>query len=206
VLFDEIEKAHPKVFDLLLQILEDGRLSDARGQEVDFRNTVIILTSNVGTAQLAQGVVGFLPEKQDRQAQAERAHERARSQIMPAVRHLFRPELYNRIDEVIVFHALEQSHLRHIVDMLVAQTQHRLEAQSIQLSVGAASCQRLVTIGTDAAYGARHLRRAVQRTLEDMLAEAILAGTVAADQKVYVDLDGEQLSLSVSTLATVTAA
>src|SRR5207302_376866 len=135
VLFDEIEKAHPKIFDLLLQILDDGCLTDSHGQVVDFKHTFVILTSNVGTAQLEHSEMAFTSKRRSAQESQRTTHERIRSQVLPALKDLFKPELLNRIDEIVVFHTLEHEHLREIVDLMVAQTQMRMKVQAIDLQV-----------------------------------------------------------------------
>ncbi|MBV9230316.1 MAG: AAA family ATPase, partial [Chloroflexi bacterium] len=200
VLFDEIEKAHPKIFDILLQILEDGCLTDARGQIVDFKHTLIIITSNVGTEQLGRGVMAFTTKGQSSQKSSVDAHERIRKLILPALKNMFRPELFNRVDEVIVFHRLELEHLREIVDLMVAQVQQRLAEQSIDCRVTSAARLMLAELGYHPEHGARHLRRTVQRLLEDMLAEAILQGTIAPGDSALVDVNDGALFVSVPTL------
>src|SRR5437588_3340948 len=176
VLFDEIEKAHPKIFDLLLQILDDGCLTDSHVQVVDFKHTFIILTSNVGTAQLKHSEVAFTSKRRSVQESQRTTHEHIRSQVLPALKDLFKPELLNRIDEIVVFHTLEHEHLREIVDLMIAQTQKRMKDQVIELQVTDAARCLLVKYGYDPFYGARPLRRTVQRMLEDLLAESILQG------------------------------
>ncbi len=204
VLFDEVEKAHPKVFDLLLQILEDGRLTDAQGQAVDFKHTIIILTSNVGTIEWSRGGMLFTTQRSEQERQLH-TYERMRALMPLALKAVFRPELLNRIDETIVFHPLELVHLREIVDLLVAQTQKRLAAQHIELQVSDAARALFVARGYDAEYGARPLRRTVQSLLEDMLAEALLQGTCAAGDVVLVDIVEGQLNATIQTASLVSA-
>ncbi len=186
VLFDEIEKAHPKIFDLLLQIFDDGCLTDTHGHTVDFRNTIIIMTSNEGTAQFKTNAMAFTPHHH-KEAERTMVHEQMHGTIMLALKELFKPELLNRIDEVVLFHTLEQTHLNEILDLMIAQTQQRLIAQSITMQVSAEARAQLVQHGYDAVYGARPLRRAVQRMLEDMLAEAILQETCVPNDNIIVD-------------------
>lgn len=195
VLFDEIEKAHPKVFDLLLQVLDDGSLTDAQGKTVSFKNTIIIITSNVGTAKLEQGAMAFTTKKRNAHEQQTHALELIRSQITLSLKDLFRPELLNRIDEIVPFHRLEQEHLREIVDLMVAQTQERIARQDIGLQVSDAARVLLVKHGYDPVYGARPLRRTVQRMLEDMLAESILRGTFVPGDTVTVDVAEDKLTV-----------
>jgi ATP-dependent Clp protease ATP-binding subunit ClpC len=192
VLFDEIEKAHPQVFDILLQILEDGTLTDTRGQKVDFKHTIIIMTSNAGAGQLTQNPMSFVSNKRSQQELLADEHERLRSQIMPALRDFFRPEMLNRVDDIVVFHSLQMPHLHKIVHLMIGQTQQRMAEQSIDLQVTTAARQLLVERGYDPEYGARPLRRTVQRLLEDMLAEAILQGVILMGDIVQVDaVDGK---------------
>jgi ATP-dependent Clp protease ATP-binding subunit ClpC len=195
VLFDEIEKAHPKVFDLLLQLLEDGCLTDARGQTVDFKHTLIIMTSNVGAAHLQRGTMSFaIPARQHDTLHA--AQPSVPSEVMESLKAIFRPELLNRIDEIVQFHPLELSHLRQIVDLLITQTESRLWEQAIALQVTKAARDFLIERGYEPSYGARPLRRAVQRLLEDLLAEAILQGNVASGDAVIVDMNSSSSGLS----------
>ena len=201
VLFDEIEKAHPNVFDLLLQILDDGCLSDAQGHNVSFKHTIIIITSNAGTAQLEQREMAFTSKKRNVQEQQAKAFERVRSQVMLALKDLFRPELLNRIDEIVPFHGLGEEHLREIVDLMVAQTQERIARQTIDLHVTDAARAVLVKHGYDPVYGARPLRRTVQRMLEDLLAESLLRGSIVSGDSVTVDAIEDRLSVTVHTLA-----
>jgi ATP-dependent Clp protease ATP-binding subunit ClpC len=201
VLFDEAEKAHPRVFDLLLQILEDGCLTDARGQTVDFRHTIIILTSNIGTIYDKQGSMIFAPPSSERDVMS---HEQIRKHAIHGLREVFRSELLDRIDEVLVFHALDRTHLRQIIDLMVVQTQQRLAAQSIDLQVTDDARMLLVARGYDAQYGARPLRRTVQHLLEDRLAEAILRGSCGKGDSVIVDVVDDQLCTNVQMCAVAT--
>ncbi len=195
VLLDEIEKAHPKIFDLLLQILDDGCLTDTHGQIVDFRNTIVIMTSNVGTAHLKVTEMAFTTRRKSREEEAASAHERMRNTVTPALKEMFKPELLNRIDEIVLFHALEQKHLHEIVDIMITQTQKRLAEQAIKMEVSTEARDLLVRHGYDPVYGARPLRRTVQCMLEDMLAEAILEGTCVPNDAVVVDVVNKQLRL-----------
>ncbi len=196
VLFDEIEKAHPKVFDLLLQILEEGCLTDARGQAVDFRHTLIILTSNVGTASTLSSDMGFAFGQKDVEELQASMNEHLRMQVMTAVQQLFKPELFNRIDDVVFFHPLDTKHLHEIADLMIVQLQQRLSAQTITLQVSQAARTFLVKAGYDPAYGARPLRRTIQSLLEDMLAEALLRGTVTPGASIVVDVHDDELCIS----------
>jgi ATP-dependent Clp protease ATP-binding subunit ClpC len=198
VLFDEIEKAHPQVFDLLLQILEDGRLTDSHGQAVDFSNTCIILTSNAGTPCCTRGVMTLVPTQSQGQADHAEVYQRLHERALQELRHLFKPELLNRIDEVVVFHPLQQEHLQAILELMIARVQQSLAKQNLSLHVTDAARLFLVKSGYNPVYGARHLRRVVRRMLEDMLAEAILQGSLTAGSRVTVDYLDDQLSIQVA--------
>ena len=185
VLLDEIEKAHPEVFNVLLQVLEDGRLTEAKGRTVDFKNTVIIMTSNVGAHLIrGQGAMGFRPSHDD-----ERTYEDMKNRIMEEVKHTFRPEFLNRIDEIIVFHSLTDEQLGKIVDLMVGQVSRRVKENGIDLKVTDRVKEKLRKEGMDPVYGARPLRRAIQRMLEDELSEEILQGKFAPRDTVVADLD-----------------
>ena len=164
LLFDEVEKAHPDVFNVFLQILDDGRLTDGKGRTVDFKNTVIIMTSNLGSQHLLADETGDAPDA------------RASERVMDAVRAHFRPELLNRIDEMVVFHALQRAHMDAIVDIQLGHLVRRIEARGMHFSLGASARELLARKGWDPAYGARPLKRAITRALENPLARAILAG------------------------------
>jgi ATP-dependent Clp protease ATP-binding subunit ClpB len=188
VLLDEIEKAHPDVFNILLQVLDDGRLTDGQGRTVDFRNTVLIMTSNVGSQLIAsfteRGDAGDAEARTD-----ALAYEQMKRQITEALRVQFRPEFLNRIDEVIVFHALNDADLAAIVDLLVADLQRRLASQEITLQLTPAAKSLIVREGTDPAYGARPLKRTIQRLVENPLARALLRGEFKPEATVVGDAD-----------------
>jgi len=182
VLLDEIEKAHSDVYNILLQVLDDGRLTDGQGRTVDFRNTVLIMTSNVGS----QFISGFT-ERGD--AGDVKAYDQMKQQIIEALRVTFRPEFLNRVDEVIVFHALNDADLAAIVDLLLADLQRRLTAQEIVLELTPAAKSLIVREGTDPAYGARPLKRTIQRLVENPLARALLQGEFKPGTTVLADAD-----------------
>ncbi len=190
VLFDEVEKAHPDVFNTLLQILEEGRLTDAQGRSVDFRNTVLIMTSNLGTADLRKAVVGF--SKRDEAV----SYEKMKQKVNDALKEHFRPEFLNRIDDTIVFSELSKAEVTQIVDFMIARTASQLVAQGIGLELSEASKFFLAEKGYDPTMGARPLRRAIQRLVEDPLSERLLWKEFHAGQSVRVDVgtgeDGEQ--------------
>ena len=192
VLFDEIEKAHPDVFNILLQILEEGRLTDAQGRTVDFRNTVIIMTSNVGAREIsAPTTLGFSPE-----GKAGLSDKEIKSRVMGEVKKLFRPEFLNRIDEIIVFKSLTQEQIVEIAKLMVADLRERLIAQNMTINLTDDAYRLIAKEGTDAAYGARPLRRAIQRLLEDPLSEELLEGkwTSGSVIQASVSEDGESLA------------
>src|SRR5579864_388837 len=177
VLLDEIEKAHPDVFNVLLQILEDGRLTDGKGRTVDFRNTVIVMTSNVGSSAIFELAAGD--------------PKRARAEAMEALRQTFRPEFLNRVDDIVLFQPLGKQQLEHIVDLQLAQVTKLLEARHVTLQLTPAARELLLREGYDAAYGARPLRRAIQGLIQDPLALEILDGKILPGDEVLVDADAE---------------
>ena len=194
VLLDEIEKAHPDVFNILLQVLDDGRLTDSQGRTVDFKNTVIIMTSNVGASNIkTTGTLGFNADSS--KAEEKAAYDKMKNRVMDALKATFRPEFLNRVDETIVFHALEKEHILSIVDLMMKELQKRLQEQEISMDVTAEAREKLVAEGYDSAYGARPLRRAIQRLLEDPLAEALLMGRYKAGDVIKVDCAEDGLLL-----------
>jgi ATP-dependent Clp protease ATP-binding subunit ClpC len=189
VLFDEIEKAHPDVFNMLLQILEDGRLTDAKGRTVDFKNTLLIMTSNIGSKVIEKGGGGLGFEFADNQAEAQ--YNRIRSLVNEELKQYFRPEFLNRLDEIIVFRQLNKEEVKEIAEILLKDVFKRLTEQNITLSVTDKFKERLIEEGYNPAYGARPLRRAIMRLLEDVLAEEILSGRVGDGDTAIVDIDEE---------------
>jgi ATP-dependent Clp protease ATP-binding subunit ClpC len=195
VLFDEIEKAHPRIFDLLLQILEDGHISDAKGRTVDFRNTVVILTSNAGMQYLTtRGTMGFAHGDED-----ARRTEWMQQQVMTALREVFRPEMLNRLDEIVVFAPLDPAQMRQIVDLLVARVEQRLAEQHLTLRLSEAARDYITQHGFSREYGARPLRRALQTLLEDPLAEGVLRGEYHPGDTIVVDVHADALALRAAT-------
>jgi ATP-dependent Clp protease ATP-binding subunit ClpB len=178
ILFDEIEKAHADVFNLMLQILDDGRLTDGQGRTVDFKNTLVIMTSNLGSHDILEYRGAFEGE----------AYERLKNAVLEQMRRHFRPEFLNRVDETIVFHSLAAVHLRRIVEIQLERLRSRLAARRIQLELTARAIDFLVNTGYDPAYGARPLKRAIQRYVETPLGRLILAGEVADGGTVSADL------------------
>jgi ATP-dependent Clp protease ATP-binding subunit ClpC len=192
VLFDEIEKAHPEVFNMLLQILEDGRLSDAKGKAVNFSNCIVIMTSNIGISNLKANMsMGFQPSIPD-ERNASSEHGKMRDQIMEELKRAFRPEFLNRVDAVVVFHRLDMAQMRNIVDLMLARVAVHLAAQELNFSVTDAAKDKIVDEGFDKVYGARPLRRVIQRVIEDPLSEELLRLKHGPGDTVIVDLlDGE---------------
>ncbi|HEU5394477.1 MAG TPA: AAA family ATPase, partial [Candidatus Methylomirabilis sp.] len=188
VLLDEIEKAHPEVFNLLLQILEDGHLTDSYGRKVDFKNSILIMTSNIGARQIGhQAPLGFTKGGE------EQTYERMKETVLSELKKAFNPELLNRIDEVIVFHPLSKDHLKQIVDLMLKRLQSQLEDKKLTLAVADNAKEFLIEKGFDPTYGARPLRRAIQRHVEDLLAEEMLKGNFAEGSAVRVRAGEEGL-------------
>ncbi len=191
VLLDEIEKAHPEVFNILLQVLEEGRLTEAKGRTVDFRNTVIIMTSNVGADLIKrQNTIGFRRESD------ENHYTEMKDRLMDEVKHTFRPEFINRVDEIIVFHELSAEQLAQIVGIMMKEVEERIRQNGYELTVTDAARLVIANAGYDPVFGARPLRRAIQRLVEDQLAEDILAGRFPEDSHVLVDAEDGQIIFS----------
>jgi len=193
ILLDEIEKAHPDVFNVLLQVLDDGRLTDSQGRVVDFKNTVIIMTSNLGCS----GVKGIskLGFSNGLEAKEDVEFAKTKNRIVEELKHTFRPEFLNRIDETIVFHPLNKDHIKNIVDLMLKDLHKRLEEQEMELVVSDLAKEKLIDEGYDPEYGARPLRRAIQRLVEDPLAEELLRQTFVAGNTVYVNVAQNEIVL-----------
>ena len=185
VLFDEIEKAHPDVFNMLLQVLDDGRLSDSLGHVVDFKNTILIMTSNLGTSLIGKRVSpGFLQESD------EASYEKMKDRVIEELKRAFRPEFLNRIDETVVFHSLSAAHIKEIIRLMISRINKQLSEKGIALMLTESAEQALVEKGYDPTYGARQLRRTIQKHIEDPLAEAIVRGQISESARIEVDIDG----------------
>jgi ATP-dependent Clp protease ATP-binding subunit ClpC len=199
VLFDEIEKAHPEVFNALLQILDDGRLTDGQGRTVDFKNTVIIMTSNAASEDIRRANIGFMPSKWgDAENAQDSAEAQKRAKAMEGLRRAFRPEFINRIDQIVVFHSLGRDELRQIVDLLLEQSEARLREQGIELTFGDDLREYLMRVGFDPEFGARPLRRAIQTSVDDTLADALLAGTVQPGQTATLTVEENVVKVTAS--------
>ncbi|MCF8012704.1 MAG: ATP-dependent Clp protease ATP-binding subunit [Clostridiales bacterium] len=190
VLLDEVEKAHPDVFNVLLQVLEDGRLTEAKGRTVDFRNTVIILTSNVGVQTIKKvGSLGF------RTGTENSEYEQMKKNINEELRKTFRPEFLNRLDETIVFHQLSQENIREIVDLMIKEVEQRMDEHGINIEVTGAARDLLAREGFDEIFGARPLRRAIQKQIEDLLSEEIIKGAFQQNEEMIVDVEDDKIKI-----------
>jgi ATP-dependent Clp protease ATP-binding subunit ClpC len=188
LLLDEIEKAHPDVFNILLQILEDGRLTDAQGRTVDFRNSIVIMTSNVGASEIAKNTgIGFTVGDE-----TGITYEDMKTRIMGELKKVFRPEFLNRIDEVIVFHKLTKEEITEIVELLLKRIRESLAERELTMNLSQSAADFLVEKGWDPAMGARPLRRAIQRYIEDPLADEVLSQSMPAGSTIEVDKAPEE--------------
>lgn len=192
ILLDEVEKAHPEVFNSLLQIMDDGRLTDGQGRTVDFKNTVVIMTSNAGSADLKRALnMGFTQKKGDDAREEE--HEAMRSKAMEGLKRTFRPEFINRIDQIVVFHSLGREEINRILDLLLSQVRSRLSDQGIELVVDDSAREFLLKAGFDEEYGARPLRRAIQTNVDDVLADALLNNEITSGQAALLTMRDEKI-------------
>lgn len=192
MVFDEIEKAHPEAFNMLLQIMEEGRLSDARGRKVDFRNAIIVMTSNVGAEVIKRGNALGFDMPRDESAEQARDYEEMRKKVMEQLRRAFRPEFLNRVSATIVFRSLTREELAQIVDLEIDKVRERLSEHALTLEVTEAAKTLLGEKGYDPEYGARPLRRVITNMVEDRLSDGILAGTFKIGSTVLIDVaDGE---------------
>mgnify|MGYP000867192671 FL=1 len=190
ILFDEIEKAHPDVFNVLLQILDDGRLTDSKGRTVDFKNTVIIMTSNVGATLLKkQNVLGFTRQSSEKKEE----YEKMKETIQAELRRTFRPEFLNRIDDIIIFHSLNETQVKEIVDIMIKNLQKRLKEMDIKVKISDETRTFISKKGFDPEFGARPLERVIRSMIEDQLAEEILKGNVSKTDNILINYDGDKL-------------
>ena len=202
ILFDEIEKAHPDVFNILLQVLDDGHITDAQGRKIDFKNTILIMTSNAGAENIISPKrLGFMSQENE-----EERYKAMKDRVMAEVKRLFKPEFLNRIDEIMVFHALNQEHMKEIVSIMLRSIIKRTARQmELDLVVKDEARAFLVEKGYDEKYGARPLRRAIQNYLEDKLAEAVLDGEIKNGDKVFVGVKEDGLMFASEELKEVSA-
>jgi ATP-dependent Clp protease ATP-binding subunit ClpC len=199
ILLDEIEKAHPDVFNALLQVMDDGRLTDGQGRTVDFKNTVIIMTSNTGVEYIKkEGPIGFAAPKDATKAQRQ-SYENMKEQVMTAVRKTFRPEFINRLDDILVFHELAKEQLNKIVDLMLKDLQKRLTERKLNLELTKSAKNWLSEAGFDPTFGARPLRRAIERYVENPLSSKILAGEFKEGETVIGDLVDDGLVFNIKT-------
>ena len=190
MLFDEIEKAHPDVMNMLLQILEDGRLTDSQGRTVNFKNTVVIMTSNIGARMITdRKMLGFSMNLADGKAEENKQYENTKKDVMEELKKEFKPEFINRIDEIIVFHKLAQEDIMKIIEIMLKGVEKRLKDNNLDVEIDDSVKKLIFEKGFDKNYGARPLRRAIQTYVEDEISEAILDGKVKEDKKAVVKID-----------------
>jgi len=195
ILLDEIEKAHPEAFNMLLQIMEDGSLADAKGRKVDFRNTIIIMTSNVGAEEISKNLtMGFVTQEDDEKMKT-REYNQMKERVMSRLKQTFRPEFLNRIDATIVFHSLTAVQIREIVDLELTRVRKQLSEQDISLEIDTEAKDLLGKRGYDHTYGARPLRRIIQNLIEDPLAEGLLTGRFMAGHTVRITVEDDMLKI-----------
>jgi len=196
ILFDEIEKAHPDVLNMLLQILDDGRLTDSHGRTVDFKNCIIIMTSNIGARLITdKKYLGFSTEND---SYAEKEYENIKKEVIKELKKEFRPEFINRIDEVIVFHKLTEKELNQIIDIMLKQIEKRLSEKNIKVCIDNDVKQLIIKKGTDINYGARPLKRAIQNIIEDKLAEKILEGELKNGDIAKITAEDEEIEIKIN--------
>ena len=192
ILFDEIEKAHPDVMNMLLQILDDGRLTDSNGRTVNFKNTVIIMTSNVGARLITdKKTLGFTTKVEEKEENIK-YYEETKKDVMQELKREFRPEFINRIDEIIVFKKLTKEEMKQIVDIMLKQVIKRMEVKNIKIEIEESVKDKIIEKGIDINYGARPLKRTIQNMIEDKIAEAILDGKIKQNKKSKITVDEEK--------------
>jgi ATP-dependent Clp protease ATP-binding subunit ClpC len=195
ILLDEIEKAHPEVFNMLLQIFDEGHLTDAKGRRVDFRNTIIIMTSNVGSDLIRKETALGFGGKRESAKTEEAQYEKMKEKVLNEMKNVFRPEFLNRIDQTLVFHALTKEHIRQIVDLMLREVGKQLVAKGVEFQVTDAAKDWLGEKGYDEVFGARPLRRVIQNEIEDRLSEALLEGRFAEGEKIEIDVGGDEIMI-----------
>ena len=198
ILLDEIEKAHAEVFNILLQIMEDGHLSDAKGRRVDFRNTIIIMTSNLGAAKIqTNSSLGFRVQGDTAETRAAASYDLMKNKVQAELKQNFRPEFLNRLDATVVFRSLTVEEIAQIVDLMLKRVRDQLKAQGMTLDITQAAKEHIIKLGYDQAYGARPLRRTIQNLVEDPLAEHLLLGRYHAGETIKIDLDPDGKGLEI---------
>jgi len=193
ILLDEIEKAHPDVFNILLQIFDDGHLTDAKGRKVDFRNSIVVMTSNIGSELIRRDTALGFALKTEEGKTADQAYERMKEKVLAEVKKAFRPEFLNRIDGTVVFHALSKDHIRQIVELMVKEVERNLKSKDIKLEITEKAKDFLGEKGYDHVFGARPLRRIIQNMVEDQLSDAVLSGAIQPGDTVAVDLEDDKI-------------
>ncbi len=201
ILLDEIEKAHPEVFNILLQIFDDGHLTDAKGRRVDFRNSIIVMTSNIGSDLIKKDSTLGFAMKTDEAATTEQQYQRMKDKVMDEVKRFFRPEFLNRIDASLVFHSLSKEHILQIVELMLQKVQEQLREKNIELEISQTAKELLADKGYDPNFGARPLRRVIQDEIEDMLSEELLGGRMSAGDTVVVDVTDEKFVARIGQVA-----
>jgi ATP-dependent Clp protease ATP-binding subunit ClpC len=201
ILLDEIEKAHPDVFNILLQIFDDGHLTDAKGRRVDFRNSILVMTSNLGAELIRKDTTLGFTARGDEEKTRRLAYERMKEKVMGEVKKTFRPEFLNRIDGIVVFHALTKDHIRQIVNLMLREVERRLGEKDIRLEVTEAAKDLLGEKGYDELFGARPLRRVIQTMVEDRLSEMVLRGDFRPGDVIRIDREGDDITISTASLA-----
>jgi ATP-dependent Clp protease ATP-binding subunit ClpC len=199
ILLDEIEKAHPDVFNILLQIFDDGHLTDSKGRRVDFRNSIVVMTSNIGADLIKRDTTLGFTMQADEKKTADRDYEVMKDKVMGELKKTFRPEFLNRIDGTVVFHALNKEHILKIVDLMFAETKKNLEDKGLKLKITDAAKDYLADHGYDPALGARPLRRVIQDQVEDQLSEGMLRGEFSSGDTVKVDCVDDKIILNSAT-------
>jgi ATP-dependent Clp protease ATP-binding subunit ClpC len=198
ILLDEIEKAHPEVFNVLLQIMEDGRLTDSKGRTVDFRNTIIIMSGNVGAQMIKrEAQIGFRAGGSDERTE-QQAYDTMREKVLGEVKNVFRPEFLNRVDMIVVFRALGKKDVLSIVDLELARIHKQLKDQELEMEITDSAKELLAEKGYDPDFGARPLRRVIQNTIEDELAERLLSGKLKAGGKISVGAEGQDIKIDIT--------
>jgi ATP-dependent Clp protease ATP-binding subunit ClpC len=203
VLLDEIEKAHPEVFNMLLQIMDEGRLTDAKGRKVDFRNTIIVMTSNVGSDLLKRDTTLGFAIKQDDVKTEQEEYRKLKDKVTTELKKAFRPEFLNRLDATVVFHQLTRPEIRQIVDIQLTRVRAQLAEQGLKLELSDEVKDFMALKGWDPTFGARPLKRVIQNLLEDPLAEAVLQSKFSSGQTIVAKIDGEELALEAESLVPV---